>query len=227
MTTQLAVRSSGYSRSVPNGLFAAVPDRELRLVGQRRTYARGEVVFRQGDAGDVLHHVVSGRFASQVVTPSGDVATLAVHNPGQVFGLLAALRPDLRRTANVVALEPAETVVVTAAAFASLRRSYPAVALACEELLVDLLQATSDRLVEALYLPAHQRVRARLRALAELYRTEPDATTATISLSQDHIADLAGTTRETVNRVLHGEVERGSVRLARRQITVDLTRLRR
>ena len=82
-----------------------------------------------------------------------------------------------------------------------------------------MLLTSSNRLVEALYTPVHLRVRACLRDLARIYGgtgTEP----VTVPLSQDDLAGLAGTTRETVNRVLNDEQERGAVLLGRRRITI-------
>jgi CRP-like cAMP-binding protein len=208
---------------MPVDLFAAVPEGELLAVGQPRVFDRDEVVFHQDDPGDTLHVVRAGRFAARITTDVGDTVTLAVFAPGQVFGLLAALRREQRRTATVVALENAETLSVSFDGFGRLRAAHPEVSVATESLLVALLGAANDRLVEALYLPAQQRVRRRLLELARLYGDgEPDVT---VPLSQDYLADLAGTTRETVNRVLKQEVERGSVTLARRQITVHLSAL--
>jgi CRP/FNR family cyclic AMP-dependent transcriptional regulator len=205
---------------MPVDLFAAVPEGELLAAGQHRRFRRDEVVFHQDDPGDTLHVVRAGRFAARITTDLGDTATLAVFARGQVFGLLAALRREQRRTATVVALEQGETLSLSADGFAQLRAAHPEVSVATESLLVALLAATNDRLVEALYLPAQQRVRRRLLELARLYGDGESE--VTVPLSQDYLADLAGTTRETVNRVLKQEVERGTVTLARRKITVHL-----
>ena len=204
---------------MPIDVLAGVPESELRAAGRRRTFARGEVVFHEGDLGDSLHRVTRGHFAARITTPRGDVATLAVHAPGEVFGLLAVLHPDARRTATVIALEPAETFALPASAFARIKAAHPAVAAAVERELVEMLVRSSDRLVEALYTPVHLRVRARLRDLAGIYAGTPGEPVA-IPLSQDDLAGLAGTTRETVNRVLQEEQERGALSLARRRITI-------
>jgi CRP/FNR family cyclic AMP-dependent transcriptional regulator len=204
---------------MPIDVFADVPELELRNSGRRRKFGRGEIVFHEGDPGDSLHRVTAGRFAARVTTPLGDVATFAVHAPGEVFGLLAVIHPDARRTATVIALQPSETFAIPRSAFVRLRATYPGVASAVEQLLVEMLTASSNRLVEALYTPVHLRVRARLRDLARIYGdggSEP----ITIPLSQEDLAGLAGTTRETVNRVLQDEQERGTVTLARRRITI-------
>ena len=204
---------------MPIDVFAGVPESELRDAGRRRRFARGEVVFHEGDPGDSLHRVTRGHFAARITTPRGDVATFAVHGPGEVFGLLAVLHPDARRTATVIALQPAETFALPASAFARIKAAHPAVAAAVERELIELLVRSSDRLVEALYTPVHLRIRARLRDLARIYAGNPGEPVV-IPLSQDDLAGLAGTTRETVNRVLQEEQERGAVSLARRRITI-------
>jgi CRP/FNR family cyclic AMP-dependent transcriptional regulator len=204
---------------MPPDVFACVPEDELRLAGRRRTFSRGEVVFHEGDPGDSLHRVTRGRFAARVTTPLGDVATFAVHAPGDVFGLLAVLHPEARRTATIAALERGETFALPASAFARLRAAHPGVAVAVEQLLVEMLTTASNRLVEALYTPVHLRVRARLRDLARIYGVV-EGEPITLPLSQEELAGLVGTTRETVNRVLRDEQARGAVSLARRRITI-------
>jgi CRP/FNR family cyclic AMP-dependent transcriptional regulator len=198
-------------------VFRSVPRHELRKAGRRRRFDRGEVVFHRDDPGDSLHRVESGRFAARIITPLGDVATVGLHGPGDVFGLLAVVNPSQRRTVTVVALEPAETLAIPASAFLRLRADHPAVRDAVDQLLATWLAATTDRLVEALYTPATARVRFQLVQLAELYG-DLEAGEVTIPLSQDHVAGLSGTTRETVNRVLRQEQERGAVRVARGRI---------
>ena len=78
-------------------------------IARRRTFARGEVVFHHDDPADTVHLIVSGRFAVRVRTPLGDTAILTVLGPGELFGEVALLGPEQRRTATVEALEAAET----------------------------------------------------------------------------------------------------------------------
>src|SRR4029077_2691818 len=125
----------------------------------------------------------------------GDSATVSLHGPGDVFGLLAVIGPTQRRTATVVALEAGEPLAIPRSAFLQLRAAYPAMRDALEEILAVQLAATTDRLVEALYTPVASRVRAHLIELAALYG-DLAADEVTIPLSQEHLAGLSGTTRE-------------------------------
>ena len=172
-------------------VFGAVPEHDLRRAGRRRRFDRGEVVFHRDDPGDSLHRVESGRFAARIITPLGDSATVSLHGPGDVFGLLAVIGPTQRRTATVVALEAAETLAIPRSAFLQLRAAHPEMRDAIEEILAVQLAATTDRLVEALYTPVASRVRAHLIELAALYG-DLEAAEVTIPLSQEHLAGLSG-----------------------------------
>jgi CRP/FNR family cyclic AMP-dependent transcriptional regulator len=66
--------------------------------------------------------------------------------------------------------------------------------------------------------PSERRVLRRLRELADLYRG--DGAAAEVPLTQEALAELAGTSRATVNRVLREEQERGTVELKRAKTVV-------
>src|SRR5438046_8482260 len=82
----------------------------LRTV-RRRSYHRSEVIFHQGDPGDTLHLVRSGRVKVVLPAETGDEALLAILGPGDCFGELALLDGG-PRSASVVAMEPVETLVL-------------------------------------------------------------------------------------------------------------------
>jgi CRP/FNR family cyclic AMP-dependent transcriptional regulator len=208
-------------------LLEGVPDEEMnRLlsVARRRVFARNEVVFHQGDPGAAMHLIRTGRFAVRIRTAVGDAVTVAILGPGETFGELALVGEDDDRSAAVVALERAETLSIARTDLARLRSEQPQV----NDLLVRLLAArirrTNALLAEALYLPADQRVLRRLRELAELYRSGEGG--VVIPLTQEEIAELAGTSRATVNRVLRAEQRAGTLERTRgRTIVVDAARL--
>jgi CRP/FNR family transcriptional regulator, cyclic AMP receptor protein len=194
------------------GLLADVPAedvRELLRVARRRTFSKGEVVFHRDDPGDSLHLIVQGRFAIRVMTPLGDTATIAVRGPGDSFGEMALVTEEGRRTATVAALEPAETRAVYRDDFERIRKTHRSVNQALITFLVSEVRMLNDRLLEALYIPADRRVLRRLLELTELYPGSD------VPLTQEELAELAGTSRATVNQVLRREEERGTVELRR------------
>jgi len=199
-------------------LLADLPSddvRQLLSIARRRTFARGEVVFHREDPADSLHLVVRGRFGARVATPLGDSALVDVLGPGQSFGELALLGPEVtRRSATVEALEAGETRSVLRDDFARLQRDHPGVRDVLLRLLAEQLRRTTDRLVEAYYVDAETRVRRRLVELAGMYEG------GVVPLTQEDIAAMAGTSRATVNRVLREEAKLGSVALARGRTSV-------
>jgi CRP/FNR family cyclic AMP-dependent transcriptional regulator len=205
-------------------LFAGVPEEDVRrllAIARRRTFARNEVVFHRGDPANALHLIAAGRFAVTIVTPLGDTAMLGVRGPGDAFGELALVSGvATERSATVAALEQSETRCVLQEDFARLRRGHPQVDAVLAAVLAERVRRLSEQVTEAYYLSAEARVLRRLADLAELYG-------GIVSLPQEALAELAGTSRATVNRVLREQQERGLIELRRAKIAVrDPERLR-
>jgi CRP/FNR family transcriptional regulator, cyclic AMP receptor protein len=202
-------------------LLAEVPDEALRAlltIARRRTFSRNEVVFHGGDPADSLHLIRTGRFAVRIVTPVGDAAMLSVRGPGDAFGELALLGGESVRSATVAALEPGETHSVYRDEFQRLRREFPRVNDVLIGILSDHLRRLSEQMIEAYYVPAERRVLRRVCELAALYARGSDE--VVVPLTQEEIAELAGTSRATVNRVLRDAERRGTVELRRGKTAV-------
>ena len=196
-----------------DGLEEEEAERVL-AAARRRRFAREEVVFHEGDPGDTLHLVESGRFAVRIATQYADEAILTVLGPGEFFGELALLTPGAPRSATISALEPAATLALHADDFRRLRREHPEVIEVLIAVMATQVRRLSRHLVEALYLPAETRVRRRLLEIAGAYGGD------VVPLSQDQVAELAGVSRATTNKVLREDSAKGYVRLARRQTEV-------
>lgn len=203
-------------------IFEGVPDAEVQRVlsiARRRTFAKGEVVFHHDDPADTVHLIASGRFAVRVRTAVGDSAILTVLGPGEIFGEVALLGPEQRRTATVEALEAAETRSIFRDDFARLRADHAGVSDVLIAILVGEVKRLSRHLLEALYVSSDKRVLRRLVELANLYGNAEEGA-VTIPLRQDDLAGLAGTSRATVNRVLRQEESRGTLNLSRGKVSV-------
>lgn len=201
-------------------LSPLTPDERRRLLAlaRRRRFAKGEVVVHRDDPAETLHLVRSGCLAVRVLTAVGDVATLTLVGPGETVGEIGLIRRERLRTATIQAVAPTETHAIDSRAFARLRREHPAVDAVLVELLADRIADLTDRLLDALYTPAPRRVAALIDRLADAHR---DASgTATIPLTQDELARLAGTSRLTVSRVLGGMRRDGRVEVSRGRLVV-------
>jgi CRP-like cAMP-binding protein len=141
------------------------------------------------------------------------VVLVNVHGSGSAVGEQALIDRAARRSATITALEPTETLSLSADAFDDLRRRHPGV----DRLLIEVLSAEvrrlTGRLAEALYESAETRVVRRLIELDRIYD-------GIIPLTQDSVASMAGTTRPTANGVLRGLVQDDVVALRRGRIEV-------
>src|SRR4051794_3930178 len=90
-------------------LFAALPARyleSLAVQARRRSYKRGETIFRHGDVGNALYFLEAGRVKIVVTSEQGEDVLLAVLGPGEVFGELSVF-DGLPRSATVEVIEDA------------------------------------------------------------------------------------------------------------------------
>jgi CRP/FNR family cyclic AMP-dependent transcriptional regulator len=191
-------------------------ERGVLATTRRRRFTRNEVVFHDGDPGDTLHLIVEGHIAIRITTPLGDEAMLRVFGPSDFFGELALLTAGPRR-GTAISLDRSETLSLHRDDFHTLRTTTPEINTLLTDALVGEVRRLSTALIEALYVPAERRVWLRLNELVELYGDEPPVV---VPLTQDDIAQLAGTTRPTANRILRSGEEQGVLRLARGRIDV-------
>lgn len=188
------------------------------IASRRRKFARSEVIFHEGDPGDTLHLIASGQVGLRVHTPLGDVAMVRVLGPGEFFGELTVVSPG-PRNATAVALSPVETRSLHRDQFDDLKQRHPDIGRVLVEALVHEVRRLSGQLVEATYLPVETRIWRRLDALRTTFGSQDDPTDS-IPINQDVLAELAGSTRPTVNRVLRAGADAGIIALHRGRIEV-------
>jgi CRP-like cAMP-binding protein len=201
-------------------VFAGVPAEDVRAVlalARRRSFEREEIVFHHGDVADALHLVTKGRFAVRIVTPLGRSAMLAVRGPGETFGEFALLPGGAQRAVTVAALEAGETMAIGREAFMDLAGRHPELKDVLVALLFERLRLADERIVAAHFLDADARVRWALLQLTGIYAGERELV---VPLTQENLAELAGTARGTVNRVLREEQKQGTVALDRGRVRV-------
>jgi CRP-like cAMP-binding protein len=189
-------------RAVPGGGLFGELDEEARRAAwmrmRRRKFKKGEVIFHEGDPGDALHLIVKGHVTLKVSSPRGDRVMLRVLGPDEMLGEFAIVAPAAR-AATVTALDAVETMVLDREGFDQLRKEQPRVDEFMLSAAIEEVRRLSASLLEALYLPVDARVCRRLCELGELFR---NGDRVVVPIGQDDLAQLAGVTRQTVNRVL-------------------------
>nr|WP_232530630.1 Crp/Fnr family transcriptional regulator [Microlunatus antarcticus] len=204
-----------------------VPGRDAVLAAAvRRSWDPGELLVRDGEDATALLVVTHGHAVVRLLLPSGSQVTLAVLGRGDIIGEVGLLNRERERTADVVALDPVEALVLRRAEFDRIRRSTPEVDDFVMQLMARRIDRLSHRVAEAHHLPVHRRVARRLHEVGLLYGTGEES--VRVPLTQEDLAGLAGTTRPTVNAALRRLELADVVRLGRGGVQIlDMGALRR
>jgi CRP/FNR family cyclic AMP-dependent transcriptional regulator len=208
-------------RSVP--LFADLEEGELERfshVAVPRSFPAGTRVFHEGDSSDACYIVSEGSFRVTREHSDGRAITLATLGPGEIFGELAMLDGD-KRSASAESITDGTLLALPANDVRSLLARNPEIALKLVAGLVRRLRAANARLSRQSFQTVPSRVAG---ILLQLSRDGQDGdgeeTEVTIRMNQTDLAQLAGTSRESVSRFL-AELERaGVVRSGRGRVTV-------
>jgi CRP-like cAMP-binding protein len=201
-------------------LLEVLPDSEreaILLRARRRQFGKGEPIIHEGDRGDALHLISRGHVAVRLSTASGDRYIARIIGPGGWFGELAMLSPG-ERNATVAALDRVTSLAVDRETVDAVRARIPQFDKVFVDALVAEVRRLSFALLEAHFLPVDRRVLRRLAELAAIYGDEEGA--VALPLTQEEIAEVAGTTRPTVNKVLQRAADAGIVSLQRGQVTI-------
>jgi CRP-like cAMP-binding protein len=209
-------------RSVP--LFADLEEGELERfshVAVPRSFPAGTRVFHEGDSSDACYIVSEGSFRVTREHSDGRAITLATLGPGEIFGELAMLDGD-KRSASAESITDGTLLALPANDVRSLLARNPEIALKLVAGLVRRLRAANARLSRQSFQTVPSRVAGILLQLSRDSQP-PDGegeVEVTIRMNQTDLAQLAGTSRESVSRFL-AELERaGVVRSGRGRVTV-------
>jgi predicted RND superfamily exporter protein len=114
------------------------------LMGQLKQFAPGETIVRQGEKGNEMYVIIEGR-AEIWAGAGGERKRLDMVGRGDVFGEMALVRQD-ERSADVVAAEPVEALMVNERFLSRIQSRYPRIA---AKVFLNLTRILSDRLERA------------------------------------------------------------------------------
>ena len=176
-----------------------------------RKYPKNSMIILEEEMGDVVFIVMSGTVKITRVNDEGKEVILAMLGSGEVFGEMAILDGE-SRSANALAQENCEVVTINREEFLNIVKTNNKVALnLMTEFAIRLRK--SDQQIEALSLDdAEHRIGVSILNLAEeMGVIRKGAVTIENLPYQQDIANMAGTSRETVSRVMKIFEDRGLI----------------
>jgi CRP/FNR family transcriptional regulator/CRP/FNR family cyclic AMP-dependent transcriptional regulator len=186
-------------RSIP--LFSSVTDEDLEQLASHlieRRFPRNTTIVEEGLAGDYMYVMREGRVKVTMLSEDGREKILEFLEAGSFFGEMSLL-DRAPRSASVKTLKPVRLLALSRTDFLSLLRKSPDLALAVIQELSRRLRNV-DKQASAL---SFQRVKDRTKGLLERLARDPhQGGRITPALTHQQMADMIGTSRETVTRVV-------------------------
>lgn len=207
-------------------LLQGLDESRLCLVMQQlqvKSFRKGAVVLQEGDQAESLCFLLEGRLKVVTFTGNGREVVLSVIEPVSHFGEMALIDTQ-PRSASVVAANKSLVAVMPKALALKWLLEEPSISLRLMRDLVQMLRNANQQL----QLLGYQHAQTRIAAL--LLQTLQDSHQqgqAAAPLSQQDIANMTNTTRETVSRVLNQLLDAGVLgREGKRLYIADAERLR-
>jgi CRP/FNR family transcriptional regulator len=205
-------------RRVP--LFSELSEADLRRVlsvAIPRSFPKGVRVFHEGDHSDACYIVRAGDLRVTREHSDGRAIALATLAEGDIFGELAMLDGQAR-SASVETLSDSELLALPASDMRRLLASHPEITVKLVIALTRRLRETNERISRQSFQTVPSRVAG---VLSQLIAEESEGgDSVTIRMTQADLAQLAGTSRESVSRFLATLERAGVVRVGRGRVTV-------
>ena len=185
---------------------------------------KGQVIFKEGDAGDRLFVVISGKLKLGTYSNDGRENLLSILGPGDMFGELSLFDPGPRTATAVV---DSKLLALAHDQVIGLVKEHPQVALQLLRRLAQRLRKANEVLSDLVFADVPGRVAKAIIELSERFGTQKDnGLHVNHDLTQEELAQLVGASRETVNKALADFATRGWIKLEPRSVIVlDLIKL--
>lgn len=211
-------------------LFAGLSETDIEAIGHATTMthcARGQRILSPDDPPDRIHIVKRGRVRLYRVSPDGKQLTLDIFEPGTILGDMALLGQSRVPEAYAEAIDDGVICTIAPDELRRLIERYPVIGLNVIGHLSRRLEAAEGELEAMAYQRVDQRLARRLIDLAHRFGS-PTARGTLIEarLTQQELAEMVGTTRETLAHTLGDFRRRGLLDMAAHRVVIrDAERL--
>lgn len=213
-----------------NALFSFLSDQQLSEIDQlivERIYKKGRIIFLEGEKGEAVYLLRTGRVKISTQAEDGREQILHFIHPGEIFGEVV-LYDGGSYPASSEAVEDSRVGMIRNIDMDKLTLSNPGIALAMLKILSKRLRNAQRQINELALLDTSRRLVSMLLYLAAEQGIPGDeGMIIDISLTNQDIANMIGTSRETANRILSDLRKQQAILLKNKQIIIiDMNRLK-
>lgn len=192
----------------------------LKQIAMLQQLKRGEFVYLPGDESSFVYLLASGRVKIAKISENGKELTLSFHNPGELFGELALLNDEPRRTMAVLT-EASRIWVLPKVEFLEIVSTSPKFSLALSTIIGQRRHDLENRMESLVFKDVPARLAGQILRLADQYgKRYENEIVINIKLSQLELANLIGATRETTSTAINDMKRAGILDTSHRTIII-------
>ena len=201
----------------PDQLSPLQPEtlRAIAATGVIRTFPKNTVLINEGDVGDGLYVILSGRVKVFASNEAGREFVIDFHGAGEYVGEMTL--DGAPRSASVITVEPTTTAVVNRAHFRDFILAHPDFALHLIERLIHRVRVTTGNLKSLALSDVYGRMARLLNALAQ---PVDGKMVVPEKLTQQDIADRVGASRDMIGKLMKDLTGGGYITVEDRTITL-------
>jgi len=186
-------------------LFWDLSSKELGYIAEKmisRTFDSGQYIFLEDSEGEQCFFVVNGSVKVTRLSKDGREVILAMMGSGDFFGEMSLLDGE-SRSANIIALEKTEVLTLNRGDFIDVLHNYPKIAIQLIKEMALRLRKSDRHIVSLSLSDAEKRIALCIIRFADEQGVIKNGQVRIkkIPIQQD-IANMAGTSRETVSRAM-------------------------
>jgi len=209
-------------KSIP--LFSELTNAELDLIVpsvREQRYPRGSIVFYEGDPGEFLMIVLTGKVKVILLGEDGQEIILAMLGVGDFFGEMAILE-SAPRSATVMTVEPSEFLCLDQKSFSTLLQNQPSISMKILKHLSERLRQTDEQIRSLAMFDIYGRIAQCLLRLGQTQGKRLDGKLViTNRPAFQELSHMIGCSRETVSRAMKVLQEDGYLTVTRKEITIN------
>ena len=201
-------------------LFSSLDEdamRDFERVAIKKRFPKNAIIFSRGDESDSLYIVHSGKVKAVIHDEEGKEIVLSVIGAGEYFGEMAAL-DGVPRSATIVTREPTEMLIIHRNDFKNILSRNPDMAFNLLKVLLERLRRANEKIEGLAFTNVYGRVTNLLMQFAE---PRGGKWVVEEKMTHQEIANMVGSSREMVSKIMSELMEAGSISVEKKQITIN------
>jgi CRP/FNR family cyclic AMP-dependent transcriptional regulator len=201
-------------------MFQHIGSKEIDELAEKmtlRSYPKHSLVMSEGDDSGAMFVIISGKIKTFLTDDTGREVVLGFHGPGECFGEMALLDEN-PRSASIMTTEACRFGLLTKADFMALLSQQPDMALSVIRYLTHRLRELTGRVRELALLDVYGRL---TKTLLNMSEPQGDRRVVKELLTHQDLANLVGSSREMVTKILKDLMVGGYIDVENKRITLN------